>query len=184
VVTSNDFYGSYIATKHLLEKGYRHIAYISNKKIRTSIDRCQGYISALMENGIKVNPKIIAIEEKSQAQPTGYEAMQKILASGQLVDAVFCFYDRVLPGVYQAIAEAGLTISDDIGVISYDNTGICEKSTPAVTSVDCQNIGIGEKAAEVLYKQINKEDLADFEFHLFQPELIVRNSCLGLKGKK
>jgi DNA-binding LacI/PurR family transcriptional regulator len=55
VVASNDFYGGYIATKHLLEKGYRNIAYVSNRKFRTTIDRCQGYISALMENGIEIN---------------------------------------------------------------------------------------------------------------------------------
>jgi DNA-binding LacI/PurR family transcriptional regulator len=59
VVATNDFYGGYIATKHLLEKGYRNIAYISYQKFRTSVDRCQGYMSALMEKGIEVNQKII-----------------------------------------------------------------------------------------------------------------------------
>jgi DNA-binding LacI/PurR family transcriptional regulator len=181
LVTSNDFYGGYIVTKHLLEKGYRNIAYVSQQKYRTSIDRCQGYISALLENGIEVNRKIIAIEAKSQTQPSGYEAMKKILASGQRVDAVFCFNDRVTQGVYKAIAEAGLVVSDDIGVIGYDNTDICVKSTPAITSVTYKNLEIGTKAAEVLYKQINEEDLSEFEFYLFQPDIVVRDSCLGLK---
>jgi DNA-binding LacI/PurR family transcriptional regulator len=182
VVTSNDFYGGYMVTKHLLEKGYRNIAYISQQKYRTSVDRCQGYISALLENGIEVNRKIIAIEDKSQTQPSGYEAMKKILASGQRVDGVFCFNDRVTQGVYKAIAEAGLVVSDDIGVIGYDNTDICVKSTPAITSVAYKNLEIGTKAAEVLYKQINEGDLSDFEFYLFQPDIVVRDSCLGLKS--
>jgi DNA-binding LacI/PurR family transcriptional regulator len=181
VVTSNDFYGGYIVTKHLLEKGYRHIAYIAQKKIRTSVDRCQGYISALLEDGIEVNPKIIIIEDQSQTPPFGYEAMQKLLASGQKVDSVFCFNDKVAQGVYQAIAEVGLTVSDDIGVIGYDNTDLWEKITPAVTSVAYKNLEIGTKAAEVLYKQINKEDLSDFQFYLVKPEIVVRDSCLGLK---
>jgi DNA-binding LacI/PurR family transcriptional regulator len=182
VVTSNDFYGGYMVTKHLLEKGYRNIAYISQQKYRTSVDRCQGYISALLESGIEVNRKIIAIEDKSQTQPSGYEAMKKILASGQRVDGVFCFNDRVTQGVYKAIAEAGLVVSDDIGVIGYDNTDICVKSTPAITSVAYKNLEIGTKAAEVLYKQINEGDLSDFEFYLFQPDIVVRDSCLGLKS--
>jgi DNA-binding LacI/PurR family transcriptional regulator len=182
MVSSNNFYGGYIATKHLLEKGYRHIAYISQQKYHASIDRCQGYIAALLENGIAVNRKIIVMEDKSHTQPAGYKIMKEILASDQVVDAVFCFYDKITPGVYQAISEAGLAVSDDIGVIGYDDTDICEKLNPAVTTVAFKSLEVGTKAAEILYKMINnKEDLSDFDFYLFQPELVVRDSCLGLK---
>jgi DNA-binding LacI/PurR family transcriptional regulator len=181
VVVANDYHGGYLATEHLLEKGYRNIAYIAYQKYRTSVDRFQGYLSALLENKIEVNRKIIIMEDQSHPQPTGYEAMKKILTSGQLVDAVFCCSDNVLLGVYQAINEAGLTISDDIGIISSDNTDICEKLTPIITAVSYNNLEIGTKAAEVLYKQINGETLSEFEYYLFQPDLIVRDSCLGLR---
>jgi DNA-binding LacI/PurR family transcriptional regulator len=182
VVASNNFYGGYIATKHLLEKGYRNIAYIAYQKFRTSIDRCQGYTTALMENGIEINPKIITINEQSHSQPLGYQTMKKILSSGQAVDAVFCFNDKVARGAYQAIVKAGLRVSDDIGVIGYDNTDICENSTPAISSVTLNNLAVGSKAAEVLYKQINhKGDLSDFDFYLLKPDIVVRESCLGLR---
>jgi DNA-binding LacI/PurR family transcriptional regulator len=180
-VTSNNFYGGYIATKYLLEKGYRHIAYISEQKYHASIDRCQGYIAALLENGIEVNRKIITMEDKSHTQPVGYQMMKNILASDQAVDAVFCFCDKITPGVYQAITEAGLAVSDDIGVIGYDNTDICEKLNPAVTTVAFKSLEVGTKAGEILYNLINKKDLSDFDFYLFHPELVVRDSCLGLK---
>jgi DNA-binding LacI/PurR family transcriptional regulator len=181
VIYSNNFYGGYIATKHLLEKGYRNIAFISKDKYRANVDRCKGYITALRENEIEINRKIVAMEDKSQAQNLGYESMKKILAFGQRVDAVFCINDKIIQGVYQAIDEAGLKVSDDIGVIGYDNTEICEKFTPKITSVDFKNLEIGTKAAEVLYQLVNKEDLSNFDFYLFQPELVVRDSCLGLK---
>jgi cell division GTPase FtsZ len=44
------------------------------------------------------------------------------------------------------------------------------------------NPEIGEKAAELLWKQINKNMLSNFEFYLFQPVIIVRSSCLGLNN--
>jgi DNA-binding LacI/PurR family transcriptional regulator len=181
VVTSNDYYGGYIATKHLLEKGYRNIAYISYIKYRTSSERCQGYITALLENGIEVNRKIIVMEDQSLARPYGYESMKTLLASDQKVDAVFCLNDKTVRGVYQAIAEVGLTVSDDIGVIGYDDTDICENLSPGVTSVAYKSLEVGAKAAEVLYKLINKEDLSNYKFYLFQPELVLRDSCLGPK---
>jgi DNA-binding LacI/PurR family transcriptional regulator len=185
IVASNNFYGGYMATKHLLENGYRHIALISQKKYRTSIDRCQGYITALLENGIEINRKIVSFRDTSQAEVNGYESMKKFLASDQIVDSVFCLTDKIAQGVYQAIAEAGLAVSDDIGVVGYDNIYISEELTPALTSVAFKNLEIGTKAAEVLYKLINnKEDnLSDFQEYLFQPELIVRDSCLGFKNK-
>ena len=140
-------------------------------------------MTALMENGIIVNHRIISIEDQSQAQSYGYEAMQKFLASDQKVDAVFCLNDKVAQGVYQAISEAGLRVSDDIGVAGYENTDICEKLTPSVTSVAYKSLEIGSKAAEVLYELINNKEknLANNKFYLFQPELIMRDSCLGPK---
>jgi DNA-binding LacI/PurR family transcriptional regulator len=179
MVLSNNFYGGYIVTRHLLEKGYRNIAYISHRKIRTSVDRFQGYISALMENGIEVNQQLVLIGEKSSSQPFGLEAMRHILTSGQPVDAVFCLNDKVASGVYQAISEAGLRVSDEIGVVGYDNSDICEKSIPAITSVSLNNMAHGTKAAEALYRKINKENFANFDFYLIKPDIVVRASCLG-----
>jgi DNA-binding LacI/PurR family transcriptional regulator len=188
IVASNDFYGGYIATKHLLEMGYRNIAYISHRKNRVSVDRCQGYISALMENGIEVNQKIIGISDEQiivisdeRQEEFGYEATNKLLAAGQIVDAIFCVSDKLAQGVYQAITEAGLAVSDDIGVIGYNNAELSEKFTPPLTSVDFKNLEVGIKAAEVLLKRINKEDLLDFHLYLIHPQLVVRESCLGLK---
>jgi DNA-binding LacI/PurR family transcriptional regulator len=181
VVASSDYYGAYIATKHLLDRGYCHIAYISHRKDRASFDRSEGYILALMENKIEVDREIIAIKEHPQPQLFGYETMKKFLISGQSVDAVFCFNDSIAQGAYQAITELGLTASDDIGVIGYDNTDICEKLTPAVTSVSWKGLEAGAKAAEMLYKKISGAALSDFELYLFKPELVVRDSCLGPK---
>jgi DNA-binding LacI/PurR family transcriptional regulator len=183
VVTSNDFYGGYIAAKHLLEKGYRNIAYIANRKFRTSVDRCQGYISALMEQGIEVDREIILIEDQDDAPLFGLEMMKKILVLGHKVDGVFCFSNKITQQVYQAIVEAGLRVSDDIGVVGYDDLDICEKLTPAVTSIAYKNLEVGTKAAEVLYKKINKENMSGFELYLFKPELVVRDSCLGPKTR-
>jgi DNA-binding LacI/PurR family transcriptional regulator len=180
VVSSNNFYGGYIATKHLLEKGYRNIAHISQYKNRTNFERCHGSSAALLEYGIEVNRDIIAFDEKSQSSLLGYEATKKVLASGQTVDAIFCLSDDLIQGVYKAIAETGLTVSDDIGVVSYNNSDLCEKLTPALTSVAFKNLEVGTKAAEILYRQISGESLPEFEVYLLKPELVVRESCRGL----
>jgi DNA-binding LacI/PurR family transcriptional regulator len=181
VVSSNNFYGGYIAAKHLLEKGYRNIAHISLYKNRTNFERCHGSGVAFLEHGIEVNRHIIRFDDKSKSPLLGYEAMKNLLVSGEIVDAVFCTSDDLIQGVYKAIAETGLAVSDDIGVVSYNNSDICEKLTPALTSVAFKNLEVGTKAAEILYRQISGESLPEFEVYLLKPELVVRDSCLGLK---
>jgi DNA-binding LacI/PurR family transcriptional regulator len=109
--------------------------------------------------------------------------MKQLLISEQLVDAVFCLNDKVAQGVYQALDEIGLKVSDDIGVVGYDNYDFCDKLPPTLTTVDYKNLEIGTKAGKVLYKQISGKNLPNFEFYLVQPDLIVRDSCLGLKRK-
>ena len=181
VVKSNDFYGGYIAVKHLLDMGYSRIAYIGRQRYRTSIDRCQGYISAIQERGISVNRKYIMMPPMNTIQ-NGYEAMQQLLDLEDRPDAVFCFNDYVAEGVIRAIEESGLRVSEDIGVIGYDNTDVCERSEPKLTSVSFKSEEIGEMAVKILFKEINGSPPPAFEYYLFQPSIVQRGSCLGPEG--
>lgn len=179
VITSNDFYGGYIATKHLIAKGYRHIAYISGKKYVTSTERCQGYLSALIEAGIEVNRKHIVFSDDEGQYETGYDLLHRLLEMDMPLDAAFCFNDKIASGCYGTLNEKQITISDEFGIISYDNTDICLKLEPKLTSVSYKNVEIGTKAAEILWKMITKQYVPDFEYYLLHPDLIIRESCLG-----
>lgn len=179
IVTSNNYYGGYLATKHLIQRGYQKIAYLSKFNYQTSIERCQGYITALMEAGRKVDRELIIIDAGAEEQPYGYTAIKKLLKMRPDVDAVFCFNDSLVRGVYQAAQELGKRISDDLGVIGYDNAGFCTDLKPEASTMTYRNTEIGHIAADLLLKQINGEALSGFQYYLFKPELIERESCLG-----
>lgn len=183
VVTSNDFYGGYIATKHLISKGYRHIAFVTKYRYRTSMDRCQGYITALLENDITINRRLIVVPAEGGRQLDCGREMERLLDDeNETVDAVFCFNDDVAINVCKAIKGRGKRISDEIGVIGYDNSASCETQSPRLTSVSYKNEEIGEKAASLLYDLCdNKPRSSEFEYYLFQPEIVERESCQGLK---
>ncbi len=178
VVSSNDFYGGYIATKHLIEKGYRKIAYISRTRYKTSINRCHGYLSALMENNIDIDRSNIILEEKD-SPIAGYSSMMRLLNTDPDIDAVFCFNDTISQGVYAAISDSGRRVSTDIGIIGYDNSDICEISKPRLTTLAYKNVEIGQKSAELLWKMVNHQELSEFNYYLYQPSIEVRESCLG-----
>lgn len=179
VITSNDFYGGYIATRHLIAQGYQNIAYLSGKKYVTSTERCKGYLSALIEAGIEVNRRHIIFSEMEDQYEAGYEAMHQLMQPNMPLDAVFCFNDKIASGCYRALNENHITISDEIGIISYDNSDICLKLDPKLTSVSYKNVEIGTKAAEILWKMTNNQYVPDFEYYLLHPDIVIRESCLG-----
>lgn len=181
IVMASSFFGGYAATKHLIEKGYRHIAFLCNYIYRTSEERCQGYLAALQESGIEVDRDLILIDS-AEGEPTdGYSAMKRLLDKECKVDAVFCFNDVLLPGVYKAIHECGLSVSDDIGVIGYDNTSVSTALSPRASTVSYPSREIGRLAAELLVKQVKGLPVSTFPSYMFMPSVEARESSLGPK---
>lgn len=180
-VTSNSFYGGYLATKYLTGRGYQHIAYISRENYCTSMERCQGYLAALVEAGLEIDRDIIVLQGRGNwsNEEAGYMEMKRLLEENHTMDAVFCFNDYVARGVIKAVRERGLTVSDEIGIIGYDNEIFCEIMDPPMTSVSYHNMEIGEKAAELLCNMIQKREMPEFKYYLYEPEVIVRASCMG-----
>ena len=186
LVCSNDFYGGYIATKHLLEKGYRRIAYIARESYKSSIDRYCGYFAALAEENIAIERDLIFLEPlQESANNNGcYQFMRKLLLSPNPPHAFFCFNDRITLQAYRAVREVGKRVSSDIGLIGYDNTQICDVIDPKLTSVQFMGYEMGHKAAQILHKTISGENMTGTNVFLYQPILMVRESCLGREENK
>ncbi len=183
VVMVNNFYGGYIATKHLLEQGYRNIAFIAihdhNKGTMTG-ERCQGYISALMESHIPVNYRWILLENEFEDSEAAYERIRQLLASDRQIDAVFGVNDETCKIVYQAIKDSGLCISDQVGVIGFDNISHCEAMTPPLTSLTYHGEDIAAIAAEILWNITQGTYVPpDYPYYFCQPRIMCRDSCLG-----
>ena len=180
IVKSNDFYGGYIATSHLLSMGYKKIAFIGRQQYSTCIDRCQGYISALMEHNIEINRQHIMMPPPGGILDS-YEAMEQLLHNDDIPDAVFCFNDYTAELASKAIKDAGLRVSDDIGIIGYDNGNICESCSPKITSISFKSMEIGACAANLLEDISKGNKPSGFRYYLFQPSIVIRESCQGKK---
>ncbi len=180
LVAYNNFYSAWIATKHLIAKGYRHITYVAQFLLRTTLDRYQGYLAAMMEEGLEIDRSAIIFDAKHDDQePLAYRETLNMLESHPEVDAILCNADSIAEGIYQAIRDSGRRVSQDIGVISINNDTIkCNMLHPTLTSVGGPNQVIGEKAAQMLLKIIQGEN-PQTPLFLFQSELYERESCLG-----
>lgn len=174
LVAYNNFYGGYAAAKHLIQKGYRHIAYLSQVYLRTSIDRFQGFVAAMEESGLTINRKMVVLETKDV-----YGEMRAIFSSGEPIDSVFCQTDKIVPEVYRAVADQGLMVSRDVGVIGYDDLDVCLRLTPQLTTLGGKDGEIGARAASLLWESMAGAKSRRFPYYVFQPEIVQRESCAG-----
>jgi LacI family transcriptional regulator len=81
---------------------------------------------------------------------SAYEAIGRLLVAGERPTGLICLNDRVAFGAYQAIAEAGLRIPQDISVVSFDDSDLASWLRPALTSIAIPHFELGRRAVEVL----------------------------------
>lgn len=172
----DQFKGTYIGIKHLIEKGHKKIAYCTGglfDQQGKDIDRNKGFQKALSEAGISLNPQWIFVNQHSIDD--GKRVMKQIIGMSDRPTAVFTGSDEVAGGIVAEAKENGLTIPDDIAIMGFDDQPLSELLDPKLTTIR-QPIGeIGKKSVEVIIELINHPDseVKDYEFPI---ELVVRKS--------
>lgn len=84
---------------------------------------------------------------------SAYSAVSRWLGDGSsrpAVDALICLNDRVAMGTYQALADQGLVVPDDVSVVSFDGSQLADWLRPSVTSVALPFVELGRRAAKLL----------------------------------
>ena len=76
----------------------------------------------------------------------------------ELPSAFICFNDRLAGGAIEAIHEKGLKIPEDIGVTGFDDTPLCEKANPQITTVQVQKELMGQVAVSNLMDRIHRKE--------------------------
>jgi len=169
--------GGYQATRHLLEHGRKHIAFLGSTTQRSPelAERYEGYCRALSESGIEPNDalKVDAIS----AENRGYQAALELMGRGEPFDAVFCVTDVIAIDAMHALEGHGHSIPGDVAVVGFDDISLAAHVTPALTTVR-QDIRL---AAEGLVQGIvGLIEGQPVESCLMAPKLVVRASCGAL----
>lgn len=187
-VTVDFFSAAKKATNYLIELGHTDIAYIGGSSLLGSPlnqeERFLGFKTALQSNNIPINPEWI--QDGGFDLTTGYEAMKKILNSNRIPTALFSASDRMAHGAYKAIQEYGLSIPENISIVSFDDIEMSEFITPPLTTIRVYKEEMGRIAVKLLIQRMEGSISLPLTSYL-PAKLIVRNSCkkinyVGRKG--
>lgn len=171
-VETDNFYGSYMATMHLLREGRKRIAYIGqNSNIDALWQRESGYIEALKESGSQGEPVIYRTGGPDEKWMEGVKIGGELIK--QDIDGILVSSDEIAVGILKTFLSSGVKVPDDVSIIGYDDIPIAKLLIPELTTVAQPMNDICQNAADMLIKLIRGEKAASIKL---KPELIVRKT--------
>ena len=182
--------GAYIAVKHLYDLGHRNISLAMTPLIRWSRKEIlSGYRKALKDAGLKYGEEMLLTannnwegeieEELNYDVKSGILKARELLKRNSNTTAVLCVNDMVAFGLIQELRNNQVRVPQDISVIGCDDIPFAAMFSPALTTIRCPAIEIGQLAAQLLKQQINGSIGSGFDMKL-AARLIERESTAGI----
>ena len=180
-IALDNAFGSGLAVDHLISRGCQRICHVGgDMRHRVSIDRQNGYITAMQRHGFTVDSRMI-IQAGFDVQGS-YRSMLRYLdetAAGRIPEAFYCGSDNTAYGTIMALEERGIHVPRDVLVIGFDNDNPPRDYSycPLTTLVQPLH-EMGISAMEILLRQIENPDASRQQI-VYYPELVVRESTSG-----
>ncbi|MBV7507857.1 substrate-binding domain-containing protein [Bacillus sp. sid0103] len=144
------------AVQHFIERDHQNIAFVVQPlKVSTRIDRLAGYKKALIDADIEINPAFII----EASIPEMKSKLEQLFSLKVKPTALFAANDRVLLAVMEFLKEKGIKLGNDLELIVFDNIPFAHLLDAPISFIIQPAKDMGQKAAELLFEQINKEHI-------------------------
>jgi DNA-binding LacI/PurR family transcriptional regulator len=175
VITVENKDGAAMLVSHLIEThGRRRIVFLRGPEgHEDSVWRERGYREALADHNIAVEVELIATGQFDEDE--AFLAIQKLIADGIVIDAVFAGDDDSAIGAMRAIKMAGRLIPQDVSVVGFDDVPFARYLSPALTTVRAPIEEIGREAVRQLVCLLKGQPAEPLT--LMRTELVIRESC-------
>lgn len=155
--------GGFIATMHLIKKGYKriaHLASLGNEGVGD--EHFKGYKRALETANIPYDERLV-IED---TEDNSFSGSKKLLQLNELPDAVFCWNDRSAVKSRHTFDDA----NKQIEIVGFDNREFIQYIKDPFSSVDFPLLEVGRTAVKTLLSgKIFKHSI------VISPRLVIYN---------
>jgi LacI family transcriptional regulator len=174
-VLSDNFFGSYTITNHLIENGHKRIGFVGNITATSSIqDRFLGYYKSLLEHGLPLRDDWIINDRDEDGL-----SYKTIRLPDEMPTAFVCNCDRIAYQLINQLKVMGYHVPEDISIVGYDNHIYSTISNPRITTMDVNSYRMTTEAVEIMVKKIR-----DNSYHcgriLVTGKLLERDSVKNL----
>ncbi len=160
-----------IATRHLIEQGRKHVAFISGRsEIRTGRDRLQGYEQTMAEHDRKP-----IIGEGGFRLELARQATADLLRDHPEIDGLVIANNLMAIGALETLRKANVNVPGDIAVVGIDDPPWASLVSPAMTTLAQPTQSMATMAFDMLVGRIRKERTVPREM-VYQFDLRLRES--------
>ena len=152
-VLSDNMNGIEELVRYVYAKGHRRIAYIHGNPTAVTERRLTGFYRVCEELGIDV-PENCVLSCDYHETLGCYAATKQLLALPERPSCILYPDDYAYIGGFNAIAEAGLRIPEDISAVGYDGIHLARVISPRLTTWRQNTEELGRTAAERLIRRI------------------------------
>ena len=170
-VGTDNYLGGRLATRHLIERGCRDIAFFGDPKAIELALRLDGARAAVAEAGGGV--RLTETPTHLAAELSGADIAAFLDAADRVPDGIFAASDLIALTAIQVLTGRGLSVPGDVKVIGYDDLPLAASSVPPLSTIR-QDIADGARQlVDSLLKRIDGKQTGSI---VLNPELVVRSS--------
>jgi LacI family transcriptional regulator len=171
-IITNDEECGYNATRHLLERGCRNIAFLSLFNDLPIIrNRMTGYQKALTEahiNSAKGSTLFLTNDELLNKVQ-----IKKMLEEGRRPDGIIGSVEKVTMQAYDVCREMGLRIPTDVKIIGFSHLQIAHLLSPSLTTITQPAFEMGKMAASILFRKLENKTSSLQNEKIVIPSLLI-----------
>ena len=163
------------ATDYLYDLGHRRIGYLGcENTFLFSADRKSGYQLSLLRHGLELRPDYCIEMDFDPTEPN--QRLRDALKQQDRPTAVVVSDDILAVALERICIQMGLSIPEDLSIISFNNSLFAQLTSPPLTSVDVNSFQLGYEAASQILNHAENPNLLATK--IVVPHFIVeRGSC-------
>jgi LacI family transcriptional regulator len=178
-VIVDDFDSALNATQHLINTGCKNIAMFSSvDNLSVGKLRTEGYLQALKNNNIPVNPNLIIRTDSEDDLKNKIE----VVFDNNTIDGIFALVENDSVLALRIGKRKGYKIPEELSIIGFaDGILASRRLSPSLSTLSQYGVEIGEEAARIMIKRLeSKEENLPYETVVIKTQLRERESTRKL----
>ena len=140
---------AYRLTAHLIERGYRRVAFVYGTTSATGRQRHEGYVTAMATHGLETLARAVsATAEAARAAAT------ELLSARPLPEALVASNGLILLGLTETVRAAQLRFPAQIALAGFDDLPWTRLVEPGITVIAQPTYDLGQAAIDLLLQRI------------------------------
>lgn len=173
--------GTAAAVEHLVWHGHSRIGFVGNLAQRDIRERYDAYVGVLTSHGLTADPDLVFLAPDN-SEAGGAQAAGAVLQATVRPTALMVGTDRNAIGLAGRLRAAGLSLPDDVALVSFDNIPAGTFISPSLTSVEPRFGAEGELASRLVIDAIRGRDVPH-ETYIPEPTVVVVRESCGCTGE-